>query len=1119
MLAIHVLCSLGALLCGETHPPAPGPQQALWAMRPRAGFEIELVVSEPLVMDPIDLAWGPDGKLWVVEMTDYPLGVDGNLKPGGRVRYLEDTDSDGRYDRSTVFLEDLRFPSAVMPWREGALVVSEPFLFYAEDTDGDGRADLRTTLYEGFGGTLPQRRVNYPRLGLDNWIYFGNGASRGAVRSLKTGQVVDFTRSDVRFKPDEGLIEGLLGKTQWGRSRDDWGNWFGNNNSDPGFSFPLVERYVRRNPHVISPAANVDLTPARDVFPIGPVITHCYVSQPTPPRGQPGRWTSLCGATIYRDDLFGPEFHGNYFVNDSVYNCVHRMIVEPSGVTFHGSRAADERHSEFLGSLDPWFRPTSSRTGPDGALWVVDMCRIVIEHPEFIDDELEKTLDLREGHQLGRIWRIYPKNTTLRPIPRIDRLDTPALVAALDTANGCLRDMVQQLLVWRADRRAVRPLVEMATGSLRPQARLHALCTLDGLSALTPAVVLAALGDRHPGVRRHAVRLSEPLLNAEPELGPRLLELADDPDPQIQMQVAYSLGFWDDPRSGRALGRLAVRHLDDPYMSAAVMSSVIGRLEPIVAEVLAGADSIEDRAALIGMLLNVAVAVDDRESIAAVLEPAIDAGPQGYKAWQYNLVAELLDGLDRRKTPLAKLAAEDQGPLGAAIRETAAVFADARRLAVDETASVDDRICAVRILGRGPDRGEDDILDLCDLLVPQTPVELQLAVVGSAGRLPGDLLPSLLLDSWSALGPKVQAAALDALLRRGPWTVMLLDAAETRPEVAAAIDAARRERLLRHPTESIRLRAEELLGADSTSDEILKVLDEFKSVVDLPGDPKRGREVFSEATCADCHRLADVGKQIATDLGTLVDKSPGGLLTSTLDPNRAVENKFIEYIALTTDGLTISGMIFEETGNSITLADTGGELHVIFRKDVEELVSTGRSHMPEGLQGKLTPESAADLFAFIAQSTRAWKEFDGNRPTLVRASNDGSLLLPASVAEIYGPEIEFDGLRRCLTNWTNEEAYAAWSIEVPQPGGYEIWLDWACDTAAAQNRFKVTAGDAELVGMVRGTSTWDDYRRAPFGRVELAVGPCRIGFHSDRRFAGQLINLRSIMLVPSVAGQ
>ena len=123
------------------------------------------------------------------------------------------------------------------------------------------------------------------------------------------------------------------------------------------------------------------------------------------------------------------------WITDSVYNCVHRMVLEPSGVVFRGRRAARERHSEFLGSLDPWFRPTSSRTGPDGALWVVDMCRIVIEHPEFIDDELEATLDLREGHELGRIWRIHPTGKAPRPIPRLDRLDTPGLVAALDTPN------------------------------------------------------------------------------------------------------------------------------------------------------------------------------------------------------------------------------------------------------------------------------------------------------------------------------------------------------------------------------------------------------------------------------------------------------------------------------------------------------------------------------------------------------------------------------------------------------------------------------------------------------------------------------------------------------------
>src|SRR5262249_27111782 len=153
--------------------------------------------------------------------------------------------------------------------------------------------------------------------------------------------------------------------------------------------------------------------------------------------------------------------------------------------------------------------PTTIRIGSDGALWVADMYRAVIEHPQWIPPDWQKRLDLRAGHDKGRIYRVYPASKKPRAIPRLDKLDTAGLVAALDSPSGWQRDTAQQMLLWKADRSAVPLLEKMAVKSERPLARLHALCTLDGLKALTPELLRAALGDAHPGVRRHAVRLCE----------------------------------------------------------------------------------------------------------------------------------------------------------------------------------------------------------------------------------------------------------------------------------------------------------------------------------------------------------------------------------------------------------------------------------------------------------------------------------------------------------------------------------------------------------------------------------------------------------------------------------
>ena len=1103
------------LTAGPNDPPARTVDEAIQAMRVRPGFTVELAVAEPMVMDPIDLAWGPDGKLWVVEMADYPLGLDGKWMPGGRVRFLEDTDGDGRYDKSTLFLDRLRFPSGILPWRDGLIVLAEPLLFYAEDRDGDGRADFRETLITDFAGNLPLRRVNYPRLGLDNWIYLANGASQGSVRSEKTGQVADYRGRDLRIRPDSGLVEAESGPTQWGRSRDDWGNWFGNNNSNPGFHFPLPDHYLRRNPHVRVPPMRVDLTDSRDVYPTGPVVTHCFIAQPTPLQGHPGRWTSACGTTIYRDGLFGPDFVGNYFVADSVYNVVHRMILSPRGASFEGRRAEDEQRSEFLTSLDPWFRPTGARTGPDGALWVIDMCRLVIEHPNFIVDELEATLNLRAGEDLGRIWRILPEDKTPRPIPRLDHLSTPELVAALDSPNGWQRDTAQLMLLWRGGSAAKAPLERTVLTHRRPLTRLHAICTLEGLGLLEEQIVATALRDEHPGVRRHALRLSEPFLNSSPTLGPKLLALLDDLDAQIQLQLAFSLGEWDDPRAGEALGMLAARHADDNYLSAAAMSSAVGHLEEMIAVVLDDSNPSNNRIALVRQLLDTAVACEQSAPIAAVLRPVTTADDNGrFANWQFRVMRQLLDGLDRRSTTLLKFSQTAPPAVAQAVRQTDALFEAARRRVRNEAAALADRQAAVHLLGRGLSHQSEDLATLAELLGPFAPVELQRVIVQSMGRLNCQAVPELLLQPWYSIGPQVQGAILDVLLSRSHWAEILLDQAAIRPGVATAFGATRRELLLNHPLESVRARAVKVFGERDAGEEIKALLEKYAPVVDLAGDPVRGKDVFVAATCADCHQLGDVGNDAGGDLKALVDKSPQALLIATLDPNQSVEGTFIQYIAITTDGLTRTGILAEETGISITLLDSKAEPHVILRKDLDELVSTGRSHMPEGLAEKFDVQQAADLFAFIAESGPACRVFPGNQPELIRPNDDGSLQLLASKAEIHGDGIAYSQASQSIDAWTEFEALTVWTIEITREGPYEVWLNWACENDAAGNRFFVRAGEAEVFGRVAGTGTSADFLQMQFGQVDLAPGTHRLEFGSFKTLTGRLIGLREIRLVP-----
>src|SRR5262249_24643624 len=305
----------------------------------------------------------------------------------------------------------------------------------------------------------------------------------------------------------------------------------------------------------------------------------------------------------YRDEPFAPEFPQALFISEPVYNCVRCEILEPDGISFRSHRWQAEEPREFIASTDPWFRPTGLKVGPDGALYIPDMYRQFIEHPEWIPDDIKTRYDMRAGEDRGRIYRVRPRDVPLRPAPRLDRLDVPPLVAALDSPNGWQRDTVQRLLVTRAEPASIAPLRQLLTASTNAKTRLSALCTLEGVNGLASADLLRALQDPHPALREHAVRLSEPFLRARggsdrPEtrpassppgfedLAPALLSRIDDEAIRVRYQLAFSLGEWDDPRAAQGLARIALRDAGHKDVLIAVASSSTLRPGEILASLL-----------------------------------------------------------------------------------------------------------------------------------------------------------------------------------------------------------------------------------------------------------------------------------------------------------------------------------------------------------------------------------------------------------------------------------------------------------------------------------------------------------------------------------------------------
>jgi putative membrane-bound dehydrogenase-like protein len=1070
------------------------PQQSQRAIRVAPEFVVDLVAAEPLVSDPVAMAFGPDGRLWVAEMLDYPNGKNGKFEPGGRIRVLEDVNGDGIFDKATTFLDGLPFPTGVLPWRKGVLITAAPHILYAEDTTGDGKADVVTKLFSGFGTSNYQARVNGLAYGLDGWVYGSCGLFGGEINCHKTGKVVALGDRDFRIKPDTGEIEPATGRTQQGRGRNDWGDWFGCDNSNLAWHYALDDSYLRRNRFVAPPNPTVHVPAGGDPNRLFPARSPQLFAL----SGPAGRTTGACGLGVYRDDKLGSAFTGNTFTCEPVNLLVHRRVLMPTGVTFKGERAAGETDREFLASTDPWFRPVQSIGGPDGGLWVADMYRFVIEHPRWIPPADLAKLDVRAGAGLGRIYRVRRTDETPKPLPKLDTLDTAGLVAALDTANGWQRDMATELLAWKGDNAAMPLLSSLLNKTAIPEARLHALVALDRLGGLTAEHAKLALADAHPGVRRHAVHLSEPSLNKHSDLAAAVVKLADDADAQVRLQVAYSLGELADTKAGEALAKLVHANPKDTFLNAAVVSSLnthnfrafVDRHE---AGKLAGTP-------LLSKLIATAIGLNDDAVMTSLLAVVTKPGGDGYQPWQFTSLETVLEAWNRTGKGKDRPAA------------VVTMLKSAGATATDPKAPAARRTAAVRVLGRDPDALADDIATLGKMLTPQTPAAVQQAAVAALARIPDDRAADALIAGWSGYSPDIQARAIGALLDRDAWVPKALTALGEKKIPASAVPPGERQALLTEPNAAIKAQAEKVFAGAVNSNRV-QVIDAFRREMPKAGDVARGKAVFAK-TCATCHKLNDAGHAVGPDLAALANKSAEYLLAEILDPNRNLDNRYLEYTAHTADGRSLAGLLASESAAAVTLKQADGKETTLLRADLDSLRSAGRSLMPEGLEKDVPPPAMADLIAYLGSVGSPPKEVPGNTPRVVQMA-DGTLTLRAADGEIRGDRITFEPEFGNVGMWHGLTDHVMWRAEVDEAGEFEVYLDFACDASSAGNAFALDGGQPTLRGKVASTGAWSNYRWVKAGVVKLPAGEVRLTFRPDGDvLRGALMDLRTVHLAP-----
>ena len=1024
--------SFTELLAAVT-PPPPTPEEARSALVVEGGLEVTLAAAEPLVRDPVAFDWDSSGALYVVEMGDYPLG---DTEVSGRVVKLLDPDGDWRYESATTFLDGLAFPTGIAPWRDGMLITCAPDILFARDTDGDGAADEIRIVATGFGEGNQQHRVNGLWWGLDNLYHGANGDSGGRVGGVELGG------RDFALDPDTGKIHSELGQTQFGKTRDDWGNWFGGNNSHPAWHWPLSQRYLTRAPHVTPPPSYVSVVaPGETIQPLTPVAAR--FNDP----GAARRFTSACSPMIYRDDDL--PFAGDLFICEPVHNLVHRRRLSREGTRF----VAATTQGEFLASRDPYFRPTMVRTGPDGAIWVSDMSRAVIEHPEWIPDDWEARLDLGEGRDRGRIFRIQRPAGEPSGFTWPATMDTTALVTGLEDSNGWMRDTSHRLLVERGEGAAELEL--LASTSASSLARLHALWVLAGQGVLTAKTLAPSLTRDEPGLRRAALRLAEPFS----ELEPQVLELGEDPSPSVRLQLAATLGAFPSQAAARTLARLLDRDGEDPYLRAAAHAALGPEM---LAEARRGTTSTARR----------------RELLA--LEARVTGDPRLVLASQEFTLAE-------RAAILSELLVQDasfsilglEGLVDEALDPASEV-------------NLEDRVV---ILARAGEAVPDEAL-----------VELVLRSGVPPSLLTNREDPSLatlLVERWREVTPARRGALLDVLLARQAFVDVAVEALEAGVLEASGFDATRADLLVAHATDPLRARA--ALQRQSGNRE--SVVESMRAVLE-PGDALRGREHFN-GTCTRCHRLDGAGEAIGPDLRSLGDRSTEALLVAILDPNRAVEARYVSYTARTHDGRLFTGVVTDETDTSVTLRGAGVD-QILLRTELAVLSSTGLSQMPEGLEVELGPGGLADVIAYLQGGALSPKEFAGNQPRPLPVIEHSELR--ASDAEIHGPSLVYETLHGNLGYWHALDDLATWTLDVQTPGRFAVEVEIASPSNPGANALVLTAAGSTLTWPVNATGSWDSYELYTAGMLDLPAGRVLLGARAAPGLEGYLLDLRRIRL-------
>ncbi|MDF1752191.1 MAG: DUF1080 domain-containing protein [Verrucomicrobiales bacterium] len=929
-------------------PLSPEESKAAWKIE--EGFEIQLVASEPVVCDPVDVVWDARGQMFVAEMGDYPLPA-GEGEFLSRIRLLSDKDGDGVMDGATTWAGNLDHVQGLLPMDGGLVATTRTAVLFLKDTDGDGTADLRETLFTQNEPRHNQLQVSSPRWGLDNAIYFNNGLDLKEIYPADApDEKILASSRNIRFDPYAKKLTAIGGRGQFGATIDNWNHHFFSTNRNPVIFAVMSEEAAKRNPFAAISQVQEDIEPA------GAKLRPLKLSHTTSV-AHAGTYTAACGTAVYRGDIL-PELAGNIFVCDPTAQVVTRGKISGKGGSFEVERVVGDH--EFLASSDDWARPVNVRNGPDGSLYICDMYRRFIDHARFFPEEFAKSHYMRAGFDHGRIWRIVPVGGGPGKAQSLPD-DSGALLSLLESENGWQRTHAQRLLMEKGKSDGAAALLQ---NTASPEAFVHALWLLQGQGKLDDTAIEMALNHSSDGVVENALAIVD-----APEYRTKLIDLAKNRSGRVAFQAILKLGELDDEGLNDVFAAVLKQpsKRSDPWTRKAILSGSKDRAAQILTGLIQD-DEVRDDLSYTDTIRELATVVSAKGDVGelAMVLAAMEQSAQP-EPWQFALSEGVSLGLRRsalKQKTLAALISSPPAELKTHSAKLKAIVDRSVEAVMDRSKSPEIRLAALPLaaqLGQGP------TFKMVAKLIEQTePIGIQIAACKEMSRFNREAVADFFFERWDQLGPTPRREALNLIATNSKTALTLMKKMKAGEIPASIMPPMQRWSYGRSSNEELKALATELFGK-TDGDRAKVVADYQKGIAGLTGDPEAGKQVFQKGACVTCHKVGEIGVDVGPSLADVKIKPNAALLTDILDPNRAVEERWAAYQIETKGGQTFAGLVASETGGSVEIRVPGGHSETIPRNQIKSTSSLGLSLMPIGLEGIISKQEMADLLAFLKQ--------------------------------------------------------------------------------------------------------------------------------------------------------